>query len=40
MMVGLFVVRHVVQVQPLASAAPEDVARWLGPAVDAVIGRR
>jgi AcrR family transcriptional regulator len=39
-MVGLFVVRHVVRVEPLASASPEEVARWLGPAVDAVLGRR
>jgi AcrR family transcriptional regulator len=39
-MVGLFVVRHVVRVEPLASASPEEVARWLGPAVDAIIGPR
>jgi AcrR family transcriptional regulator len=38
-MVGLFVVRHVVRVEPLASASPEDVAGWLGPAVDAILGR-
>lgn len=38
MMVGLFVVRHVVRVEPLASAPPEKVAAWLGPAVDLVLG--
>ena len=40
MMVGLFVVRHVVRVEPIASASPEEVAKWLGPAIDAVVGRR
>jgi AcrR family transcriptional regulator len=40
MMVGLFVVRHVVRVDPLASASPETVAKWLGPAVDQVLGWR
>jgi AcrR family transcriptional regulator len=39
MMVGLFVVRHVVRVEPLASAAPSDVAKRLGPAADAILGR-
>lgn len=39
-MVGLFVVRQVVRVEPLASAPPEKVAAWLGPAVDAVLGWR
>jgi AcrR family transcriptional regulator len=37
-MVGLFVVRHVVRVEPLASAPPEKVAAWLGPAVDVIVG--
>lgn len=36
--VGLFIVRHVVRVEPLASASPEAVATWLGPAVDKVLG--
>jgi AcrR family transcriptional regulator len=40
MMVGLFVVRHVVRVEPLASASPEEVAKWIGPAIDTVLGRR
>ena len=39
MMVGLFVVRHVVRVEPIASASPEEVAKWLGPAIDVVVGR-
>jgi AcrR family transcriptional regulator len=38
LMVGLFVVRHVVRVEPLASASPETVAKWLGPAVDEILG--
>jgi AcrR family transcriptional regulator len=38
MMVGLFVVRQVVRVEPLASAPPEKVAAWLGPAIDVVLG--
>jgi AcrR family transcriptional regulator len=38
-MVGLFVVRQVVRVEPLASAAPEEVAKWLGPAIDVILGR-
>lgn len=40
LMVGLFVVRQVVRVEPLASAPPEKVAAWLGPAVDAILGWR
>lgn len=40
MVVGLFVVRHVVRVEPLASASPETVGSWLGPAVDSVLGWR
>lgn len=40
MMVGLFVVRHIVRIEPLASASPETVAKWLGPAVDRVLGWR
>lgn len=39
-MVGLFVVRHVVRVEPIASATPEEVSRWLGPAVDAILAQR
>jgi AcrR family transcriptional regulator len=39
-MVGLFVVRHVVRVEPLASTPPDEVAAWLGPAVDVILGRR
>jgi AcrR family transcriptional regulator len=37
-MVGLFVVRHVVRVEPLASASPEAVAKRLGPLVDELLG--
>jgi AcrR family transcriptional regulator len=39
-MVGLFVVQQVVRVEPLASAPPEKVAAWLGPAIDAILGWR
>lgn len=38
--VGLFVVRHVVGVEPLASASPAEVARRLGPALDALLDPR
>jgi AcrR family transcriptional regulator len=37
--VGLFIVRHIVRVEPLASASTEEVARLLGPAVEAILGR-
>lgn len=36
--VGLFVVRQIVRVEPLASASHEKVAALLGPAVDAILG--
>jgi AcrR family transcriptional regulator len=32
-LLGLAILRYVVKVEPLASARPEDVARWLGPGV-------
>ena len=40
MIVGLFVVRSVVRVEPLASTPPEEVAKRLGPALDAILGVR
>jgi AcrR family transcriptional regulator len=40
MIVGLFVVRSVVRVEPLASTPPEEVAKHLGPAVDAILAAR
>jgi AcrR family transcriptional regulator len=40
MVVGLFVVRSVVRVEPLASTPPEQVARYLGPAIDAILAPR
>jgi hypothetical protein len=40
MVVGLFVVRSVVRVEPLASTPPEQVARYLGPALDAILATR
>jgi AcrR family transcriptional regulator len=35
--VGLFVVRSVVRVEPLASTQPEEVAKILGPALDTIL---
>ena len=32
-LIGLAMVRYVVRVEPLASAPPAEVARWLGPTV-------
>jgi AcrR family transcriptional regulator len=40
MMVGLFVVRYVVRVEPIASASPEAVAKRLGPAFDVILAQR
>ncbi len=37
LLVGLFVVRQVVGVEPLASCPSEDVARLMGPAVEAIL---
>ncbi|HXU73506.1 MAG TPA: TetR family transcriptional regulator [Polyangia bacterium] len=36
--VGLFIVRQIVRVEPLASATPEEVSALIGPAVDAILG--
>ena len=38
-MTGLFVCRHLVRVEPLASASTEEVAALLGPAVEALLAR-
>lgn len=39
-MVGLFIMRQVVRLEPIASASPETVARLLGGPIDALLGRR
>ncbi len=36
--VGLFVVRQIVRVEPLASASPERVAAVVGPALEIILG--
>ncbi len=36
--VGLFVVRQIVRVEPLASASPERVAALVGPALEIILG--
>lgn len=38
--IGLFVMRHVVRLEPIASASPAEVAAILGPSVDQILGRR
>ncbi|MDE3111417.1 MAG: TetR family transcriptional regulator [Chloroflexota bacterium] len=37
---GLALVRYVVRLEPLASASPGDVARWVGPNVDRYLTAR
>jgi AcrR family transcriptional regulator len=37
-LVGLAMVRYVVRIEPLASASPEEVARWVGPTLDRYLG--
>jgi AcrR family transcriptional regulator len=36
--VGLFISRHIVRVEPLASASADEIARLIGPAVEIVLG--
>jgi AcrR family transcriptional regulator len=40
LMVGLFVSRHIVGVEPLATAPPDAVIALLGPALDTILGSR
>lgn len=37
--VGLFIMRHVVRLEPIASASTETLARLLGGPIDALLGR-
>jgi AcrR family transcriptional regulator len=37
-MVGLFISRHIVRVEPLASTPSEEIAKRVGPAIEAILG--
>lgn len=37
--IGLFVMRHLVRLEPIASATPEAIARILGPSIDLILQR-
>jgi AcrR family transcriptional regulator len=38
--VGMFIVRHIVRVEPIASASTDAIAKLWGPAVDVILGKR
>jgi AcrR family transcriptional regulator len=37
-MMGLFISRHIVRIEPLASASTEEIAQVIGPALEAILG--